>query len=200
MVKVSKKEWNQAQKFEKGWWDSCANTLGEEIKHFEYANRMGLKFTVKRGKYVIDVEGKTILDIGAGPVSMLLKVINSPKMYAVDPCEYPEWVYDRYIEANIMPINSAGEEVDDIGEVFDEVWIYNCLQHVQNPEKVIKNARKAGKTVRIFEWVDLPAHEGHPHELKADDLDKWLGGIGRVEELNSNGCIGKAYFGVFKVK
>lgn len=194
------KEWNKAQKFEASWWDSCVNTLGEEMKQFEYANRMGLKFSRRHGKMIIEMEGKSVLDIGSGPVSLLLKVVNSPKMYAVDPCEYPEWVYDRYVEANILPINSKGEDLDDMGEEFDEVWIYNCLQHVENPEKVIQNAKKHGKVIRIFEWIDLPVHEGHIHELKADKLDEWLGGTGRVAELNSNGCIGKAYFGVFKRK
>lgn len=195
-----KQFWKQAQKFERQWWDTCTNTLGEEIKQLEYANRMGLTFSRVKGKMVIDVKGKTIADIGAGPVSLLLKTINSPKMYAIDPCEYPEWIYDRYIEANIMPINSTGEDMDDADEVFDEVWIYNCLQHVIDPEKVIQNAKKLGKVIRIFEWIDLPAHEGHPHELKADELDKWLGGVGQVAELNSNGCIGRAYFGMFKTE
>lgn len=196
-----KQIWTDAQNFEKKWWDDCTNTLGEELKQLEYAKRMGLVLNKENGKIIIDGKGKSILDIGAGPVSMLLKVINSVDKVAVDPCCYPNWILNRYDEAGITFVDLKGEDLNKLeSDNFDEVWIYNCLQHVEDPEKIIKNAKKLGKTIRIFEWIDIPPHKGHPQELKADLLDEWLNGVGHVEELNTNGCIGKAYFGVFKIK
>lgn len=196
---MKSKPWKEAQQFEKNWWGDCTNTLGEELKQLEYVKRMGLAVEKQNGKIVINAGGKSILDIGAGPVSMLLKVVNSTDRVAADPCSYPDWVLDRYCEAGITFVDLKGEDLNKLeGDNFDEVWIYNCLQHVEDPKKIIQNAKKLGKIIRIFEWVDIPPHKGHPQELKADLLDEWLNGIGRVEELNTNGCIGKAYFGVFK--
>ncbi len=88
------------------------------------------------------------------------------------------------------------------GDVYDEVWIYNVLQHTMNPKKIIKNAVASGKLVRIFEWLNTPPHEGHPQTLRADKLDKWLGGKGRVAELDREewGGFHTAYYGVFSTK
>lgn len=193
-----KNTWEKAQEFEKGWWGNCTNTFGEETKQLLYANRMGLK-TFHNGKspFNFDMKGKSVLDIGGGPCSLLLKCVNTGKTEVVDPCKYPEWVKIRYELAGISFNNIKGEDIN-YKYGFDEAWIYNCLQHVGSPEKIIKNAKKISKVIRIFEWIDLPVCEGHPHELTEKKLDKWLGGIGKVEQLTGqNTCKGKCYFGVF---
>jgi hypothetical protein len=77
---------------------------------------------------------------------------------------------------------------------YDEAWIYNCLQHTDDPDQIIKNALKAAKTLRIFEWVDIPPHDGHPVELTKEKLDEWTGGLGQVITLAESGCFGKAYY------
>jgi 2-polyprenyl-3-methyl-5-hydroxy-6-metoxy-1,4-benzoquinol methylase len=56
---------------------------------------------------------------------------------------------DRYTENNITYIQKGGGEVNEEG--YDEVWIYNCLQHTQDPELIIQNAKKSAKILRIFE-------------------------------------------------
>jgi hypothetical protein len=81
---------------------------------------------------------------------------------------------------------------------FDEVWIYNCLQHTIDPEKILANARASAKIIRIFEWIDEPISIGHPQLLTQEKLDKWLGGVGKVEDINQQGCHGRCYYGVFK--
>ena len=201
--------WDIAQKHEKDWWGNCCNTLGEEMKQLVYAEKMGLKFIEKDGRpFIIDLEGKKVLDIGGGPCSLLLKTINSPLRVVIDPCEYPSWVEKRYIEAGIEFGQFTGEEIpEDIIQKFDEVWIYNVLQHVQDPEKVIQNAKRAGKVVRIFEWIDAETNEMHPHSLKELDLDKWLMPMQVVTDKtytkgveyleNIKGCTGNCYYGTF---
>lgn len=81
---------------------------------------------------------------------------------------------------------------------FQEAWVYNVLQHVMDPEKIIQVAKRAARVIRLFEWIDIPPHPGHPHELTEANLSKWLGGEGTVEEFKGeNGLSGKAFYGVF---
>lgn len=191
-------QWGDHQEFEKTWWGNCTNTFGEEAKQLTYAHRISLVSQNINGKWpCYDVNGKSILDLGGGPVSMLLKTVNAGKRTVVDPCSYPEWIVERYKAADICYFKCPAENFVST-RIYDECWIYNVLQHVQDPEKIIKNAQQYAKTIRLFEWINIPAHEGHPHELRKEILDTWLGAAGKVEELNGeNACHGTAYYGVF---
>lgn len=196
--------WKDAQDWETSWWGDCTNTLGEELKQLTYARRMGLEMHHDgRSPYNIDMDGGTVMDIGGGPVSLLLKCTNLKTGVVADPLKVPTWVIDRYRAAGIIFVNMAGENLKlAIGsDVFDEVWIYNCLQHTQNPKQIIDYARSAGEIVRIFEWLETAVNVGHPHSFTAEQLDEWLDGHGRVEQLNGeNNCYGKCYYGVFPTK
>lgn len=197
--------WDKAQKFEKDWWGDCSNTYGEEEKQLTYARKMGLQF-FHNGKspYNIDLKKKRVLDIGGGPTSILLKCVNrAPRCVVIDPIlkATPQWVKLRYVESNIIPLGIQGENrfIKEVG-LFDEVWIYNVLQHTDDPALICKNARKLGKIVRVFEWIDTHTNDGHPHTLTEKKLNKWFGGEGQTEALNQNTLRGGCYFGVFKGK
>lgn len=195
--------WNDDQEWEAGWWGDCTNTYAEETKQLTYAHRMGLTLTdFGDGRWpVMDLQGRSVLDIGGGPVSMLLKTRNGGARVIADPCQYPEWIAARYdiagIEYHIIEGESLLDIVSDL-PTFDEVWIYNVLQHTHDPALIVANARALAPVVRMFEWVDLPPHPGHPQMLKAKVLDGWLSGRGTVEQMNENGCHGRAYYGVFE--
>lgn len=193
--------WEEHQDWEAQWWGNCIDTFGEEAKQISYAHRMGLVNKPRGEKWPsYDLEGKSVLDVGGGPVSMLLKCVNPGRMVIVDPCTYPDWVYHRYEEAGISSLCDPGENIDQlpIGN-FDEVWIYNVLQHTQDPAKIIANVKERASTLRIFEWVNIPACPGHPHELKAHLLQQWIdAGYGTVETMTGeNNCFGTAFYGVF---
>lgn len=193
------KAWKKAQKWEREWHGSCVNSLGEELKQLTYAEYMGLKRTPNpKTAYSFDLQGKSIVDIGSGPYSLLLKCVNFQGI-AVDPlmASFPGWVKGRYIEHGVFPITAQGEKIDLIGDT-DEVWIYNVLEHTYDPEKIIKNAKKISKIIRIFEWLDTPPSIGHPQTLRREKLDLWLGGEGKVEEIRRGGAVGRAYYGIFK--
>lgn len=178
---------------EKDFWGDCTNTYGEDVKHYVYARYM----SIPQNYYSFDVQNKSILDIGGGPTSMMLKAYNLKKGKVVDPIAYPDWTLERYKSKNIEVLVDCGENIDETG--WDEVWIYNCLQHTLDPKKIIENAKKAASVLRIFEWIDIPAHDGHPHELKEELLNDWIGQAGQTTLLNDtvNGCYGRAYYGVF---
>lgn len=181
----------QDLEFEKRYWGDCCNTFDEDQKHYVYAKHM----SINTNRYCFDVNNKTILDIGAGPTSMLLKTINLKKGRVYDPIQFPQWTIDRYRTKNIDVVIDYGENIKENG--WDEVWLYNCLQHTTDPRKIIENAKNAGSILRIFEWIDIPPHDGHPHMLTKDFLDQCIGQEGSIYELSGNGCYGKAYAGVF---
>jgi len=189
-------EWEEAQKWEKLWWNTCQNTVWEDVKQMALAPYLGLKIVPNAyTNYRIPLNGESALDIGGGPSSLLLKCENYGKATVADPCDYPKWVTQRYKEAGIEHIKVMGEDLVDMQ--YDEVWIYNCLQHTQDPKKIIRNAQKIGKLIRIFEWINTRTNEGHPHSFSKGWFDDILRGTGKVTNFNSNGLYGSAYSGVF---
>ena len=189
---------SEAQDWERQWWQSCNfSTFGEEAKQLTYANLMGLVNEPREGKWpVYDLGGKSVIDLGGGPVSMLLKTVNGGTLTVVDPCPYPEWVGARYEAAGIRWDQENAETWDD-GNRYDEAFAYNVLQHTVDPEAVVATARRCASRLRIFEWIETETNVGHPHSLHADDLNRWIGGVGTVGMVNENGAVGLAYWGVF---
>ena len=175
--------------FERAYWGNCCNTFDEEQKHYVYARLMN----IPRSHYSLLLQPpRTVLDIGGGPVSMLLKCKGLVTGKVIDPITYPKWTQLRYADHNIDVQVQRGEDVCERG--WDEVWIYNCLQHTDDPQLIIANAKRAGRKLRLFEWIDIPAHEGHPWMLTEELLNEWTGGTGKTIELRESGCFGRAYF------
>ena len=184
--------WEDDQKWEQNWWGDCLNTWGEEQKQRHYAERMGLvELSNSQFSFYYNLDGKTVLDIGGGPVSLLLKCVNFGVSTVIDPLPYPDWIAARYKHAQIFYRQQKGEDIEDGN--FDEVWIYNVLQHVVDPEKIIQNARRAGKIIRLFEWLEIGVAPGHPHNLLEDKMNEWLGGQGKTGFTGG----GKEYYGIF---
>jgi len=165
-----------------------------------YARKMGLKFSHdNKSPYNIDISGRSIVDIGGGPCSLLLKVTRAGHCCVVDPLSMPDWVHSRYNLAGIVLMNYGAEAITRLPQdIYDEAWIYNCLQHTMAPKSVVDIAQKHARVIRVFEWLDTSTNVGHPHSLTKDRLDKWFGGEGKTEELNGEAnCWGKCYYGIF---
>jgi hypothetical protein len=174
--------WKDEQHFEADWWGDCSNTFGEDLKHPTYARLMGMEMGNDGGKVGIDLQGHSVLDVGGGPTSMTLKTFRPGHRTVVDPCPYPDWVAARYEAAGVEYLRIPAEELSTDRQ-YDEAWCYNVLQHVQDPQTVINAMLERAKVVRVFEWVNLPPHPGHPHELHAEELAAWMG----IKEDLSNG-------------
>jgi len=188
--------WEESQAEERTWWGRCVNTFGEELKQQLYMQRMG--FSPLPSTYGFDMGGRSVLDVGGGPASVLLKAVNLKRGFVVDPCDYPEWVTLRYAAAGLNYIRLPAEEMFDHGILptkFDLGLMYNCLQHTKSPETIVRKLVEACGEIHIFEWIDIPPHPGHPHQLSADDLNRWTGRVGRVEVFHGiNECFGKAWY------
>lgn len=194
------KDWNEAQAWEANWWGNCLNTFREEEKQMIYARLMGLNkyATNYYGQRGWDFGSASVLDVGCGPVSILLKS-KAKRKVGVDPCPYPNWVKHRYEAATVEFYKVPAEDAKfGFGYTFDIGIIYNCLQHTIDPEKIIANMRKYCKVIHLFEWIDTGTSDGHLHNLTEENLNKWLGGEGKVTYLDEAGCVGLCYHGIFK--
>lgn len=198
---MSKTDWEKAQDWEMAWHDNCINSFHEEEKQLVYAEKMGLvRKPTPKTPVNFDLGGISVLDIGGGAYSLLLKCVNFSEATVADPLmhRYPKWVLERYKELGVTPLSAKGEDLENAKPV-DEVWIYNVLEHCEDPYKVVQNAKKLGKIIRFFEWIDTTrgVNVGHIHAFTRDKLNKWLGGEGKVEMFNRSGAVGKGYFGIF---
>jgi hypothetical protein len=133
--------------------------------------------------------------------------------------ELKQQVYARHMGLEMTQVSAIGMGYDlkgkrilDIGggpvssstpagfpfNSFDEVWIYNVLQHTEDPAKIIANAKRLAPSLRMFEWIDLPAYPGHPQALTQAKLEDWIGMQGQVSEQHGEGgCWGRAFHGCF---
>jgi len=185
------------EEFELAFWGDCTITFGEESKQYSYASNMNLipSVIMHTIPFPLDKPVK-VLDIGGGPVSMLLKTTNYAKgSTVIDPLmdRYPQWVRDRYESKGIKCLKGTGETlIDVIDDSYDEVWMYNVLQHTEDPKLIIENMKKVSPRLRIFEWIDIPPHPGHPHMLTEMFLNECVGSKGRVGKMIPPfGCLAK---------
>lgn len=195
--------WEQAQQWEREWHGECLNSYNEETKQYIYASHMGLNLyrVNDYGQIGWDFGRKSVLDVGCGPYSILLKSRAGFKM-GIDPCKYPDWVDMRYGAADVKIVQDKAENMLQWVMIterhWDEVLMYNCLQHTEDPEKIVTSMRQVAKTIRVFEWIDTPVTPGHLHTLTEANLNKWLGGKGKTGLLSEGPVVGKAYWGIFK--
>lgn len=163
------------QEHEAEFWGNCLNlqTWNEFIKQEMYGREMRLITDYGDGAGEYDMRGNSVLDIGGGPVSMTLRCNNAIRLVVADPIKWPASTQRRYRNYGIQFVRVPGEELPQSLGLFEEVWIYNVLQHVNDPLEVIRRASKhlanAG-ILRIFEWINIPADKCHPHVLTPELL------------------------------
>jgi hypothetical protein len=187
-------EWEKAQEWERNWWLNAPQQYSVEIKKGDtVAGWLGIKNTPELA----------VIDIGCGPFSILQRV-QVGFGCAVDPIDYGP-LEQGYATAGLSRLFCRGEDLADIlpGANFDEAWIYNCLQHVEDPTAVLGQAIRIAKRVRLFEWINLPPYTGHLHMLTVPMLmapfkeagwhtDFHFQGVADADGLN-----GEFYVGVF---
>lgn len=115
----------------------------------------------------------SVLDLGCGPESLTLLL--RPflgDVTALDPLSFSDEDEGRYVDAGIERVVSPAEDFDPWKDPswrpWDEVWLYNCLQHTRDPLAVIATAQQcARRCVRVFEYVECPTDDMHLHVLTA---------------------------------
>jgi glycosyltransferase involved in cell wall biosynthesis/SAM-dependent methyltransferase len=166
--------WALDQQWERDWWGlEWAPHWDEEIeKQKAYFRLIGFPDDG-------DFGAKTVLDVGCGPVSQLTRT-NHGFSRGVDPLAVSDETLERYRDFGIEFLNIKAEEMP-VDRTFDEVWMYNCLQHVDDPNEILRRmlaCAHTGTTFRIFEWIDLGVCPGHPQNLTETMFWNVFGGDG----------------------
>ncbi len=193
---VSEEEWQGCQLYERESWGKDVYLTpdnGEVVKQNTYAHYMGLTDSDRFD--AIDAKEKSILDVGCGPVSLLLRTKNAKRKVGVEPLHYGDDIDEFFKKNDVELIHLPAERMDFKEKEFDEAWMYNCLQHVKSPDQILDNMMKSAKILRIFEWLDIPAHPGHPHMFTTEYFIHKLKlnyGDFRVVNLTTEKLVGKA--------
>lgn len=161
---IPRLRWKIAQKGEAQWWTAW---FKEHENDDAWLNKLLEYFDLKENQ---DFGEKTLVDIGSGPIGVLTKLKAKEKI-AVDPLPIES------IDKTIKRIMAIGEKIPLPDEEADCVFIYNVLQHVISPEKVLKEGTrilKKGGAFYIAEKLNVPADRLHPHSLKLGMFEKWI--------------------------
>ena len=160
-------QWQEANHWESDWWGLEWNRRwDEEIeKQAVYFRCMGAPDDLDFGQ-------KRILDVGCGPVSMLQRSVHGFAR-GVDPLPVTDVTKLRYRDRGAQFLNIKAEEMP-VDMAFDETWMYNCLQHTDNPREILKRICDVSREVRIFEWLDTGLSDGHIHSLTEELFNEFF--------------------------
>ena len=113
-------------------------------------------------------QDKVITEIGCGPFpSVMFCAVTSAMVFE------PLFPAPKHCPIHIHWNQEAFEEFKP--QFFtDEVWLFNVLQHVIDPEKIIAKAKEVAPVIRFFEPVDYPTCVYHPHTFSQADFERWF--------------------------
>lgn len=197
---MSHELWTRAQELEAGYWSNANVYIDELEKQKTYAHLMNLPTGGVEAACAF--EGKRILDVGGGPISMTLMYPTIRERVVVDPMPIPEWAH-RMVSSRKLQIQWKVEQAEVFLESlvknpnqYDEVWMYNCAQHVEVAQDVISGLSYAAPVVRVFEWLYMPEDPMHLHMLDSDmfgeyaDKRFWKRHAWTHGHLDSERCVG----------
>ena len=149
--------WEQAITWEALWWGAGPSERWDEERQKQrwYAAAMGMPKNM-------DFGGLRIADFGCGPVSMLLSSKHGPSI-GIDPLPVVKQREDAFRQRGARVFKYKAEDADIRG--YDEAWMYNVLQHVDDPDRVLARVAAAAPVVRLFEWIDTGIGDGHIHSV-----------------------------------
>jgi hypothetical protein len=171
---IPKEQWQQAQAAERTF-----HTMGygEGIMHYHnsyrnYFELVGLGF---------DLGGMTVIEVGPADFPALYFCENMNGV-VVEPME-SEHLKRICEHKNIQLIKKMLEEID--GEeiialqvshnALTEVWLFNVMQHIADPESFVMKAKMLADRIRFFEPINRPAETHHPQSYTLEDFKRWFG-------------------------
>jgi 2-polyprenyl-3-methyl-5-hydroxy-6-metoxy-1,4-benzoquinol methylase len=193
MPAISLTQWKGAQEFERSWWVGARDQHPIEIEKSFYVAQL---LRISEGS-----PNATVIDVGSGPLSLLLRVPVKAGT-ALDPIHFGDLEL-AYRQRGIARLIKPAEELSAADGRFDEAWIYNCLQHVIDPELILQNVMRSVRLVRLFEWVYMRPYQGHPHELTPQMLQQpfqkagWSVLLSRTNFIDVHGLHGNYFVGIF---
>lgn len=193
--------WDKAQDYEKRHWERVAKKVSDGSGDLDwYRTRAQRVLGLLADHDVRPTDGSAVAEVGSGPVGIISFLPGSDR-YAVDPLmEY----YDS--ESSLVTgrdpavsyLGAKGEDIPIAASKCDLVVIDNCLDHCEDPGKVLDECRRILKddghlylTLNVRSpvgWVVRNAMEvfeidpGHPHSYYPRSLRNLISGHGFREQ------------------
>ena len=189
---VTIERWQQAQVAERA---THTKNMEDGIHHYRIAYSHNFRY--------LDIDPNErqigVVEVGCADFPALRYCKETENCFIVEPM--PSEYLKLFCNANdISLIKTPFEEIyGNYSWHRCEIWMFNVLQHVQDPEKFISVAKKA-KTVRYFEPIDTGTAPYHPHSFTKDDFDRWFPGVNKYYNETTNQCFhnGPCCYGVYK--
>jgi 2-polyprenyl-3-methyl-5-hydroxy-6-metoxy-1,4-benzoquinol methylase len=180
MERVSKERWEDANKAESAHWVKIMSDKDLANKEDGYYRHAEVMYLNKNNP-----AGISVIDIGGGPLSLTLHH-KLKDVTVVDPIAITDEYMDNYKVHNTQFVQALAEDflANYVGKVYDEVWLYNCLQHTIDPEYILDNLYKIGRVLRISEPTNTPINTAHPHSFTPGWYDQKLRSIADVYKPN----------------
>ena len=181
-----KSRWEQAQGYEKNWWQNRASSIDFEF-YKSFADEL-INFT--KNDFTITSETK-ILEIGSGAGGIVTYLTESENRYAIDPLEdfySSQQLFIDQRDSSVIYKTEKGESLSFEDDYFDLLIMDNVLDHCENPKLVFQEAKRVlkkggyiyfkqntyniwGKLIRsIMEFFIID--KGHPFTFLKSDLRK----------------------------
>lgn len=168
-IAITKDRWEEAQK--------------EEIK--DHLVGYGKEFYTKTYETIFSFLNlhknefleKIVVEVGPAFYPALLDV-KTKKAIIVEPLfdQFPENIKKLFIENNIFCISKPLEETSKEELKSDEIWLFNVLQHVIDPDLFLKKCMESSKIIRIFEPINWPTNIAHPHSFSFEYFENIFAG------------------------
>lgn len=112
-----------------------------------------------------DQTGKKIIEIGCADVPALMFCNGYKPSFIIEPLPSPI-LLELTKDLAITILVDAAENLDF--PKVDEVWLFNVLQHVIDPDVIINKCKEAAKVIRFFEPVEDHIDLCHLHTFSLD--------------------------------
>lgn len=158
---VTQERWLKAQEAERSFHNEDFETGKEHygVSYEQYFKHLGID---------PDLKEKNIVEIGPADFPALGYCRNiGSKSLIIEPMPS-----DHLKRFGITILNELAE---DAQYEADEVWLFNVLQHVIDPYKIVENAKKQVSVIRFFEPINYGVDQCHPWNLTMEMFNSWFG-------------------------
>ncbi len=167
MAIITQERWLEAQKAEREFHDN--EPVIEGIFHYLSSYRQYFSYL---GLDMFDLKNKSIMEIGCADYPALAYCENYSNGVIIEPM--PSQILRTLIKGKNIDVYAQTVESAELPKV-DEVWIFNVMQHIIDPELFIEKIKGCSKIIRFFEPINTDYNICHPQSYTLDYFKSHFG-------------------------
>lgn len=161
MKTIDQDTWLKAQAAERRFHNE---SFDEGVEHYRQSYEQYFRYL----EIDSNLWGKNIVEIGPADFPALAYCINRGSFsHIIEPMP------SDHLKRFSIPI--ASQCAEDAEYKADEVWLFNVLQHVIDPHKIVERAKQQSNVIRFFEPINYGIDECHPWNLTMEMFKEWFG-------------------------